>query len=205
MKNNWKLRTIAYVVGLIILGLGISLVIEASQGAGAWDALYVGLNKQFGLTVGTWLIIVGLVLVLINAILLKERLDWFAMLTLLLLGWVVDFWLYIIINTWQPALYWEQIGLLLVGMIVMAVGVSIYLQAKFAPTSVDKLMYAIAHRTGFSLRVSKTIGEVIALAFAWIAGGPIGLGTVLITFLVGPLVQFFIKRVEPLFAPRVKA
>ncbi|MCS1350528.1 YitT family protein [Mechercharimyces sp. CAU 1602] len=202
MINKYGRRTIAYVIGLSILALGIALAIRAGLGTGAWDALYVGFYGLFGLTVGSWVIIVGFILVLINALLLWERLDWLALGTLLLLGVVLDGWLLVI--TWEPTLFWQQGGLFLISMFVISLGVATYLQANFAPTSVDKLMYAIHTRTGFSLRLSKTIGEVIALVIAWLIGGPIGIGTVMITFLVGPLVQFFLKVVGPLFTSPMK-
>jgi uncharacterized membrane protein YczE len=57
-------------------------------------------------------------------------------------------------------------------------------------------MYALHQRFGLSLMVSKTIGEVIALAFAIVLEGPVGLGTVIFTFLCGPLIQFFIPMIE---------
>ncbi|MBD1372773.1 YitT family protein [Hazenella sp. IB182357] len=195
---NMRIKRIGvYVLGLLVLGLGISLVIRAGLGSGAWDALYVGLNEQFGLSVGTWLIIVGILLIFINAYLLRERPDWSVLITLFVLGQAVDLWLYII--NWKPVLFGGQMGLLIVGLLVLSLGVAIYLQAKLAPTAIDKLMYGIAHRTGLSLRLSKTSGEVVALILAWIAGGPIGIGTVLITFLVGPCVQFFMRWIESPF------
>ncbi|MBA4492819.1 YitT family protein [Paenactinomyces guangxiensis] len=190
-------RIIAYILGLIILSFGISLVIRANIGTGAWDALNVGLSQKVGLTVGSWVIIVGFILIAVNAFLLKERPDFPAMITILLIGFLIDGWLFLL--QWETNQWVWQFLLFSLGTLVIAVGLAVYFQAQFAMTSVDKLMYAISKRTGFSLRVSKTIGEVLALILAWLLEGPIGIGTILITFLIGPLLQFFLPKIEPFF------
>ena len=53
MKNR-SIVAAFYLVGLTFLSLGISLIILAELGAGACDAMNVGLNELFGLSVGTW-------------------------------------------------------------------------------------------------------------------------------------------------------
>ncbi|TCS95077.1 hypothetical protein EDD58_103503 [Hazenella coriacea] len=190
-------RIIAYFIGLAFLGLGITIAIQADIGTGAWDALNVGLAKLTGLSVGSWVIIVGIALIFINAILMRERPDFYAMLTSFSLGLIIDGW-FLIISVEPTAWIWKFL-LFILGMLVTALGLATYLQAKFAPTSIDRLMYAISKLTGFSLRTSKTIGEVIALLLAWMIGGPIGIGTILITFLIGPLLHLFLPYMESLF------
>jgi uncharacterized membrane protein YczE len=39
--------------------LGIVLTIKANLGSAPWDVLHIGLYRQFGLTIGTWSMIVG--------------------------------------------------------------------------------------------------------------------------------------------------
>lgn len=43
---------------------------------------------------------------------------------------------------------------------------------------------------------AKTIGEVGALLLALLFAGPIGLGTIIITFAIGPLIQLCNPRVH---------
>src|SRR5690625_4741587 len=59
--------------GLIILGLGVALTIKGQRfGVGSWDVFHIGLFKQLGLTIGTWSIIAGIVIVIISAIGMRE-------------------------------------------------------------------------------------------------------------------------------------
>lgn len=191
-------RIIAYLIGLAFLGLGITLVVKADLGVGAWDALNVGLAKHTGLSVGNWVIIIGITLIFINSLLMKERPDFYAMLTSFTLGFIIDGWFWVI--SVQPADWMSKSLLFTLGTLVTALGLATYLQANFAPTSIDRLMYAISKLTGLSLRTSKTIGEVIALILAWMVGGPIGIGTILITFSIGPLLHLFLPYMKSLFS-----
>ncbi|MRG87245.1 YczE/YyaS/YitT family protein [Salinibacillus xinjiangensis] len=188
-----KTRSLCYIIGLLIVTLGISLTIKSDMGVGAWDALHVGLSKLL-FTVGTWVIITGTMLIIINAILLKRKPDVYAFITIFIMGPAIDLWLWLL--NIEPYNLMMKFVIFTIGLLVLSTGVSIYLQAKFAPAPIDNLMIAIHTRFHVKLSVAKTIGEVIALIFALIFKGPIGIGTILVTFLVGPIIQVIYPRVE---------
>lgn len=53
------LRLIVFIIGLLVMSFGIDLFIVSNLGATPWDTLHVGLYEHFGLTIGSWSIIVG--------------------------------------------------------------------------------------------------------------------------------------------------
>lgn len=192
-------RASSYIIGLIILSLGVSLIIKANLGAGAWDALNVGLSETVAFTVGTWVIIIGIILIFTNAFLLQMKPDFYALITIVIVGGLIDFWLILIFSGWTLASLTLQVIVFISGLLILSFGIAVYLQAKFAPVPIDNLMIAIQKRTGFSLMVSKTIGELTAMVLAFIFGGPVGLGTIVVTFSIGPLIQMFFPKVEKVF------
>ena len=194
MKNKAYLG-LFYTIGLILLSFGISKMILANLGAGPWDALYVALAEKVGLTVGTWILIIGLLLIFLNAYLLKKTPDFFAVITIFIIGFFIDFWLLFIFVDLPSIHLTAQIVMLIGGIFIIAVGVALYLQVDFAPNPIDKLMMAVHYRTGLSLSRSKTVLEVAVLIIALIIGGPIGIGTVIIAFGIGPLIQLFYRPV----------
>ncbi|MFZ3591416.1 YczE/YyaS/YitT family protein [Bacillus sp. DJP31] len=191
-------RLTFYLIGLLILSIGVTLTIKSDLGAGPWDALNVGLSSTFGLTVGSWVIIVGLILILLNALLLKERPDIFAVLTIVIVGGLIDFWLIYVFKTLNPTQFMHQIVILLLGLVFLSLGISTYLQAKYPLIPIDRFMLSIQFRLKVNLMIAKTIGELTALVLALVFKGPIGLGTIIIAFSVGPLVQLFFPRLEQL-------
>lgn len=197
MKNR-SIIAVFYVVGLTFLSLGISLTILANLGAGAWDAMYVGLSEILGLSVGTWVFIVGIVLILINAFLLKERIDVTALIPVVTIGFLIDFWLLFVFAGFQVPMLSIQIAMLVGGVAVIAVGIACYLQSKIARNPMDTLMIAIQTITGKSMAVSKTMMELVVLIIAFLLGGPIGWGTIFVTLMIGPMIQVFYNPITKL-------
>ena len=194
------IRILFYVIGLLILTLGISLAIRAGLGASAWDALAVGESTTFGLSVGTWIIINSSILLFVNAFLQKKRPDWLAAITFILIGRFLDLWLYIGVDQLFAGNVIMRYVQLILSIFCMTIGIAIYLQAKFPLSPIDDLMISLNRRFGVSLGIAKTIGEVFALVLAFILHGPIGIGTVLITFSIGPILQRVRIPIENLYA-----
>ncbi|MCD8503071.1 MAG: membrane protein [Bacillaceae bacterium] len=189
-------RISSFFLGLFILSFGISLTVISGLGAGAWDALAVGLSILSGFTPGTWVILIGVILIIINAVILKTRPEYIAIVTVLILGYFIDFWLLKVFSTEMVPSLMFQFILLFGGSVVMGLGIATYLQGKFAIIPIDRFMIAIQTRLNLKLMYSKTIAEVIALMFALLVGGPIGLGTIVVTFSIGPLIQLFFPHLE---------
>lgn len=197
-------RIIFFCVGLFILALGISLMIIADIGAGAWDALNVGLSESIGLTVGNWVMIVGIIVMLVNALLLKERPAFLAIGTIILIGFFIDFWLLVALDEWNLEGWVVKTLVLLGGLVVASFGIAVYLQAKFPLSPLDNLMLAISKRFKLKVGIAKTIGEATGLVLALLFGGPIGIGTLIVTFGIGPIIQFFFPYCEKLMERGVK-
>jgi len=194
MKNKIIIG-LFYIVGLTFLSLGISTMILADLGAGAWDAMYVGLSDITGLSVGTWILIVGILLILLNGALLKKIPEFLAVITILIIGFLIDFWLLYVFSGFSSTDLGLRIFMFIGSTFIIALGITFYLQSNFARNPMDTLMMAIQVRTGKSLAFSKTIMEVTVLIIALLIGGPIGIGTVIVTLSIGPLIQLFYSPV----------
>ncbi|ELK48901.1 membrane protein [Bacillus sp. SB49] len=189
--RNFVIKAFFYLLGLTIMSLGIAMTIEADLGAGAWDAINVGLVEIIGLTVGTWVIIIGAILIVVNALIAKEKPDILAVITILVLGRFIDFWLLHAFEGLDLTTLWSRIGLSLGGIVILGIGVSLYLQPQFSLNPIDNLMISLRKRFGFSITISKTMTEGFALVVALLVGGPVGIGTILILVFIGPMIQFF--------------
>jgi len=194
-------RLFLYISGLAILSFGIDLMILSNLGTGAWDALNVALQEHFGLSIGNWAIIVGVILIVIIVMIKppKTKKDIISQIvlpfvTMTIIGNLIDFhflWLDLQISSWG-------IGILTVfiGTIIMSLGIAMYLQADFGYVPIDGLVMVVYEKTGWTLRVAKTSIEMLALLIAFILGGPIGIGTVVVTIAIGPLLQIFYQSIN---------
>ncbi|MCM3165051.1 YitT family protein [Metabacillus litoralis] len=188
-----KIRIVFYLIGLFLMGFGVTLTIKADLGAGAWDALNVGLSNVIGLTVGSWVIIIGVILIFINALIVRGKPKFLAVVTILLIGFSVDFWLIVVMSNVHLSTLLLQVISLIAGIVLISIGVAMYLQTKFPANPIDQLMISLHERFHLNFMIAKTIGEVTALILAFILQGPIGVGTIIITFLIGPMIQWINK------------
>lgn len=94
-------RFLFFIAGLSIMTFGVCLTIKAELGAGAWDALNVALTEWIGLTIGSWIIIEGAVLVCINSLLIQSRPKLLSLLTIILIGSLVDLWMFLYLSHLQ--------------------------------------------------------------------------------------------------------
>lgn len=178
-------------VGLPVLGVGIALTLQARLGVSPYDVLHQGIAQRTGLSVGTVVILVGLV-VLLFWIPLRQRPGIGTVLNTLTVGLVIDLALRVVP---QPDLLAARIPLLVVGILVTGLGMGLYIGAGLGPGPRDGLMTGIAAR-GFPLWGVRTVLELTALAAGWILGGNVGVGTVLFAFSIGPLGHFFLARLH---------
>jgi len=196
---KFTIRLLFFIIGLTIMTFGVCMTIKVADiGVGAWDALNVALTEKVGLTVGKWVMIDGAILIFVNSILVKRRPDLLSLFTIIVIGSLVDFWLGTIFDLFNVDQYISKLVMLLIGILVIGFGASIYLQAKFPQSPIDNFMLAIKERFRINLMLAKTISEITALIPAFLLSGPISYGTIIITFTVGPAIQLFFPYFEKL-------
>ncbi|SHM93834.1 YczE/YyaS/YitT family protein [Gracilibacillus kekensis] len=182
-----------YISGIILLTLGISLTIQSHLGTSPFDALLVGLYRTFGLSIGSWEIVVGFSIIVLNALFTQSKPEYFAMLTSLLTGIGIDTWLYVQ-GTWLTTnSIFEQSVLLLLGIIFTGIGVAIYLESSFAPNPMDRSMVILTDKTGWSFSKSRAIISITLVIVAFFFNGAIGIGTLLNALFSGIIIQ----RIRP--------
>lgn len=185
------MKYVFYVVGILILTLGISLTIQSKLGTSPFDALLVGLSKNVGLTVGSWEIILALLLIGSNSLLARQRPEILGLVTAFITGIGIDMWLFLLHDIVSPDLWFSQAVCFTIGLVVVGLGTATYLQTNFAPIPVDRLTLIIKELTRKTVFFSRTLIYILFLMLAIIFNGPIGVGTLLTICLGGYILHFF--------------
>ncbi|AOV08897.1 YczE/YyaS/YitT family protein [Sporosarcina ureilytica] len=196
MKKTEMWRWIFYLGGLIIVALGISMTIKGYKlGIGPWDVFHVGLYKNFGLTIGTWSILTGLAIIGGTAIFIREWPKIGTWLNMLLLGIFIDIFNWLIPD--YESLVAQTI-IFVVGVVVMGYGAGIYMSPNIGAGPRDSLMLVFVEKFGGSIKRMRTMIEVAVAAIGWLLGGPVGVGTVIIAFLIGQFVHYTLPQAKSL-------
>jgi uncharacterized membrane protein YczE len=171
--------------GLLLFGIGIGLQLESNLGSGPWDVFHQGISRHSGIPVGV--VSTAMAVPLLLAWLpLGERPGWATVANTVMVGLLIDGSMYLLpAQTWLPA----QLLFMLLGVSICGVGGGIYLSAGFGAGPRDGLMMGLHRRSGLSIRLVRTIMEVVVLGFGWALGGTVGIGTVAFAFGIGPVIQ----------------
>ena len=192
MKREWLWRWGFYCVGMVILALGIAMTIKGDRlGIAPWDVLHVVLYMNFGLTVGTWNIIVSASLLLIIYFLSKKMPSPATWLNVFVIGIFIDLYLFLL-----PSLssVLGNVIMFVSGILIMGMGIGLYVAPQIGAGPRDTLMLYIQGRTGWGLRKVRTLLESGAAILGWLLGGPIGIGTVIMALLLGQVVHYTIRH-----------
>lgn len=196
MRNLAMWRWIFFIGGMIFMSLGISLTIKGRWlGIAPWDVLHVGLYQNFGLTIGTWGILTGFIIIIVTALFLKEWPRIGTWLNMLLIGLFIDLFNWLLPDVSSTAV---QTIFFVLGVIVLSYGVGIYVSPNLGAGPRDSLMLLFVDKFGWSLRVVRTAIEAIVTLFGFLLGGPVGVGTIIIVLLSGQIIQFALPQCRKL-------
>ncbi|MDW4525469.1 YitT family protein [Rossellomorea marisflavi] len=201
--NKWSIQTkhplhwFFFLVGLLIMAFGIVLMIKADLGSAPWDVLHIGLYHQFGLTIGTWSIVIGFIVLGLASLLSKSMPQIGAFLNMLLVGIFID--MYLLIPFFQtPGSLISQIVMLLTGIVVMGYGMGLYIAADCGIGPRDSLMIVLMKISGIKVQWIRLFMEIVVLLFGWFLGGPIFIGTLIFCFTIGHVLGFALPQCQRL-------
>ncbi|PSL44509.1 hypothetical protein B0H94_108121 [Salsuginibacillus halophilus] len=194
-------RILVYSLGMMINFFGVALVIYSTLGTGFWSALFVGLSENVALTAGFWYGLFQFIFIFVNARLMGARPEVAALIPLVLESFVYDFWLEVVFGglNMAAAPFYMQLGMFSGGLLAIGLGVALYILPMFPRAPVDQLFLAVSERFNIGLGISQTIVAAGAATAGLLVGGPVGWGTLVITVLLGPVIQFWHEKLVFIF------
>lgn len=202
------LRIALYILGLFILALGVAFSINSSLGVSPVSSLPYIISLIIKKDMGTIVIIVFSAFILIQILLLGKDFQWINLTQLIfstIFGYFVDFAKFILGDFTIPT-YIGQLIMLTISIILVAIGVSLYVDAKLVNMPMEGMVAAInkkvfKKKTFADVKVIMdstvvVIGIFLSLIFMGKLEG-IREGTILCALLVGKTMKAIQKKILP--------
>ena len=184
------IRLAIFLSGLAIFSFGITITIKVNYlGIHPWDVLTVGMYELFGLTIGTWNIMISFLLMILSLLLDRTYVKWGTFFIAVVTGLFIDFYLWIDILP-NASNTWADVVMIITGMVVMGVGGGIYNSAGIGSGPRDGFMLSISDKTGVGVGKVRIITELVVLVIGLLIGGPVFVFTFVFTFVQSPLFQY---------------
>ncbi|WP_026574651.1 YczE/YyaS/YitT family protein [Bacillus sp. UNC438CL73TsuS30] len=186
-------RYFLFFAGLVFFGLGNAIAVKVKHvGLHPWEVLNVALYNHFGLSIGTWSVICGLLLVIVSFVADRRYINIGTFLNALIIGPVMDFFLWLDILP-RATHTWVDYLILLSGIVITGIGGGMYVAAGIGAGPRDGFMLSISDKTRFSVSQARMIVESLVLIIGLVLGGPVFIATFLYTFIQSPIFQRSLK------------
>jgi uncharacterized membrane protein YczE len=190
-----RARVTQLFIGLLCVGSGIGMILQAGLGVASWDVLNVALSQRFGVPLGVVAVAVGLGAGAI-ATALGARPSVRTLIPLFVVSPVLEL---AVRTVTTPATLVGQFGLLLSGMVVLSLGVGAYIGSENGAGPADLLFLSLAER-GLPVWAARVSLDGTVVLAGWLLGGPVGVGTVLVTAGIGPMIALTLRWFDLLHA-----
>ncbi len=196
----WKAKpkTFFYLMlGNWLYGTGEAILIKADIGQSPGTVLAQGIQNITGDTIGwtSFYISIGVMFLWIP---LKNKVGIGTVLNIIFVSVAIDVMMPFFPS---PDSYAVSVVMVLIGILVIGLGSAFYIPSNLGPGPRDGLMTGLHYRTGIPIGRVRFVIEAAFLLAGWLLGGSVGLGTVLVTVLVGEVVAIFFGIVSRVSKP----
>jgi uncharacterized membrane protein YczE len=200
--NTWDLgigrqdiqRYLILFIGLIIFGLGESLLVLSTLGNSPWVVFAEGVSIHTNLNIGETTFLTSLV-VLLFWIPLKQKPGFGTLMNIVGIATALEIGLRIF--PYQDKLPFQLLFIFL-GIGLVGTGSALYITCGLGTGPRDGLMTGLHYKTGVRVGRVRLGIEVVVLTFGALLGGTLGIGTALFALLIGQSVAVGLGVVERL-------
>jgi uncharacterized membrane protein YczE len=165
------------------------------MGTDPLDVFCLGVQKQFGLKIGTTQSIFAIVCLLVWSAMKNWRVPPFSTwLTFFLCGYMIDYMRYLA-EGWEV----NKTVSLISGVILCLQGSAGIILSGFGIRAMDLVAIAAEELHGVKFWITKAMFETALLLVGWLMGGPVGIGTICFLVVVGYLIKPMVVLSQKVF------
>lgn len=197
-EKQWIKSIFVLILGIIIAHLGVSFFLLANIGSDPFTVFADGLSKILNITVGKAHIVFLVCSLLIMFFTAREYLKIGTAICAIGGGVVIDFGIWAFsgfIN--ESSNFYLRILIMIFGCIALAFGVALIILSKAGTGPNDLISVILADKIkNAKLKYTRMAVDAIFVVSGFLMGGVIGVGTIFAVFTVGPMIQFWVGKLE---------
>ncbi|WP_241743955.1 YczE/YyaS/YitT family protein [Cellulosimicrobium arenosum] len=189
-------RIVQLILGLLAYTLSMAMLIQAGQGGMPWDVLHQGIVRRTGLPFGA--VVVALSgFALLAWIPLRQRPGIGTVANVVVIGISIDPMLALLDRLVPLPGPLAGAALAVGGIVLNGMATAAYLGVRLGPGPRDGLMTGLVARTRGSVRLVRTLIEIVVVTAGWALGGTFGWATLCYALGVGAVVQVTARWFAP--------
>ena len=211
MKDNMGKRVFMCVLGVVICGISVGMFKYAALGVDPFQSLMSGLDAVIPIRFGTLYVLVNLVLLTFALVFDRSKIGLATLINLFLLGYIAEFSQKCVGQLMPAPTLLHRALLLAAAIVIMCLASSFYFTADLGVSTYDALSLIWAEKQNrLPFWVCRVLSDLICVLggvlLCCLAGyslkqitGQVGVGTIITAFFMGPLIDFFNRKVAQPF------
>lgn len=197
-KSQYGLRRVFMMLfSVVLMGFGVSVFSYSDLGVDPYTSMNMALSAKLGVGFGFFQMCMNAVLLVFVVLLSKKLINLGTIANMVGVGYVCQFFTtlydrYLPVPGTLPV----KLCLMLLGVVLLSLSASLYFTSSLGVAPYDATGFILDERSKISYKWCRVITDVICTAIGFAFGGPVGIGTVVTAFFMGPVVTFFNTRVS---------
>ncbi len=197
---NVKGKLLFSTLGVVCISLGVTLCRVGNVGVDPFTAMNLGISARIGMDFGTYQLLVNFVILVFVFFLDKHLIGLGTIINMVGVGYLIQFFTWALDLLPLPRDLVFAAATLVVGTLLFTLGVSLYLKTRMGVAPIDAVAPIASQRLPFSFTACRMTQDIAVTVIAVLAGGPIGVFTVIAAFFTGPFITLWNRRLTlPLY------
>lgn len=213
--TNQRINLFFYVIGFVILGLGVNLMKASALGNGAWDTVTINIRAFFNQNIGWEWVTIGMVSFVVSMIIMTVVITYrqkarylFMIIPIFLVAIFIDFWNIVVFQDQELTNTVLRILFYVLGIIILPLGLTCIIKSSFPAFVFDEWMLMLIEifkakkityvRLGIEV-LGITIGTVFGFIVFFKSEGTLGavnIGSLIFTVLLAPIMSVHFKLLK---------
>jgi uncharacterized membrane protein YczE len=190
-ENNGAKRMALMPMSILLMGFAVSIFSYSGMGVDPFTALNMSISAKLSMSFGFFQMCVNGVILTLVAIVAKKLINLGTIFNMVGVGYVCEFFtgLYSELLPQNPSLIVKIVAMLL-GVFLLSLSASLYFNCDLGVSPYDALGFVLTEKTSVKYKWCRVATDLVCTLGAFLLGGPIGIGTVITAFFMGPIISF---------------
>jgi uncharacterized membrane protein YczE len=186
-------------VGILILGFSISLLRYSALGTDPYTTMNLGISETLNMSFGSYQLIVNSLLFILMLTYQRNKVGIGTVVNMVMVGFIADFF-FPLVNQALPVNDDITFRLLvtIIAVFLACIGISMYMESELGIAPYDALTNIVidgVKKVKVPFFAARMIIDIIAVTIGFTFGAIVGIATILLAFLTGPIVHIIRGKV----------
>ena len=189
-KDGAKRMAIMF-MSILLMGFAVSVFLYSGMGVDPFTALNMSISAKLGISFGFLQMCVNGVVLVLVALTANRLINVGTIVNMVGVGYVCEFFTSIYNQLLpQENPFAVRLVLMALGVFLLSLSASLYFNCNVGVSPYDALGFVMEEKTKLKYRWCRVVTDLICTGVAFLLGGPIGIGTVVTAFFMGPVISF---------------